>query len=132
MTTEHRRAPRRNIVSISRTGAWGKVTYEHTLECGHVERRPRAATSKQLACAWCLRSRAKEIEIRALGTPAESIDFQPGLKEIEIAKVKAQLSHVLGVTLEQIEISVIDRFGEQKISGAVVVLSGEDVRKLIG
>lgn len=52
--------------------------------------------------------------------------------EIEIAKVKAKLSHTLGVSLEQVEVSVVDKFGEQRISGAVVFLSEGDVRKLIG
>jgi hypothetical protein len=36
------------------------------------------------------------------------------------------------VSLEQVEVSVVDKFGEQKISGAVVFLSESDVRSLIG
>jgi len=132
VTTEHRKAPRRKVISIQRVGAWGHVAYEHSLECGHTERRPRAASSETLACAWCLRSQAKEIEIRALAVPAKSLEFDQNNNEIEIARIKAKLSYALGVALEQVEVSVIDKFGEQKISGAVVFFSEGDVRKLIG
>lgn len=132
MTTEHRKAPRRKIIGINRVGSWGSVVYEHKLECGHTERRPRAATSETLACAWCLRSQAKELEIRSLQAPAKTVDLDIPHTEVEIARVKAKLSHTLGVTLEQVEVSVVDKFGEQKISGAVVFLSESDVRKLIG
>lgn len=131
MTTEHRRAPRRRITEIRRVGSWGNVLYEHFLECGHVERRPRAATSNSLACAWCLRSRAKELEMIALASPAKTVEPDLQHTEVEIAKVKAQLAHTLGVSLEQIEISVVDKFGEQKISGAVVFLSESNINKLI-
>lgn len=131
MSTEHRRAPRRKIKTIRRVGSWGDIVYEHLLECGHTERRPRAATSNSLACAWCLRSEAKELEIRALALPAKIVEPDLQHSEIEIARVKAQLAHTLSVSLEQIEISVIDKFGEQKISGAVVFLSESDVHKLI-
>jgi hypothetical protein len=132
VTTEHRKAPRKKVISIHRVGAWGHILYEHRLECGHTERRPRAASSETLACAWCFRSQAKEIEIRALGTPAKSVDFDAADNEIDIARIKAQLAHVLSVALEQVEISVVDKLGEQKISGAVVFLSEGNVRKLIG
>jgi len=131
VSTEHRRAPRRKIKTIRRVGSWGDIVYEHLLECGHTERRPRAATSNSLACAWCLRSEAKELEIRALALPAKIVEPDLQHSEIEIARVKAQLAHTLSVSLEQIEISVIDKFGEQKISGAVVFLSESDVHKLI-
>lgn len=131
MTTEHRKAPRKKIIDIQRVGTWGHVVYEHRLECGHTERRPRAATSESLACAWCLRSQAKELEIIALNVPAKTIEFDSTETEIEIARIKAKISYALDVALEQVEVSVIDKFGEQKISGAVVFLSEGDVRKLI-
>ncbi|NBO55259.1 MAG: hypothetical protein EBU84_11845 [Actinobacteria bacterium] len=79
-----------------------------------------------------MRSQAKEIEIRALAVPAKSIEFDSSVGEIEIAKIKAKLSHKFSIQQEQIEISVVDKFGEQKISGAVVFLSEGDVRKLVG
>ena len=132
MTTEHRKAPRRKVVEIRRVGAWGNVVYEHILECGHTERRPRAASSNTLACAWCLRSQAKEIEIRSLAAPAKPVEFDLPHTEVEIARIKAKISHALSVSLEQVEVSVVDKLGEQKISGAVVFLSESDVRKLIG
>ena len=132
MTTEHRKAPRRKVVNINRVGSWGNVVYEHILECGHTERRPRAASSETLACAWCLRSQAKELEIRSLAAPARTVDPDLTKTEIEIARTKAKISHALDISLEQVEVSVVDKLGEQKISGAVVFLSEDDVRKLIG
>ena len=119
-------------MEIRRVGAWGNVVYEHILECGHTERRPRAASSNTLACAWCLRSQAKEIEIRSLAAPAKPVEFDLPHTEVEIARIKAKISHALSVSLEQVEVSVVDKLGEQKISGAVVFLSESDVRKLIG
>jgi hypothetical protein len=130
--SERKKAPRRKIISIQRTGSWGNVVYEHLLECGHTEKRPRASTAPQISCTWCLRSQAKELEIRALAVPAKSKEFDSSIGEIEIAKIKAKLSHTFSIRQEQIEISVVDKFGEQKISGAVVFLSEEDVRKLVG
>lgn len=132
MTSEHRKSPRRKVISISRVGQWGEVLYEHLLDCGHVERRPRASRAAQIACVWCLRSQAKELEITALAKPAKIIQIDSSVNEIAIAQVKAKLCHTLGVTHEQVEISVIDKQGEQKISGAVVFLSESDVHKLIG
>lgn len=132
MTTEHRKAPRRKVIEINRVGSWGNVVYEHKLECGHTERRPRAASSETLACAWCLRSQAKELEIRSLSSPAKTKELDLSHTEVEIARIKATIAHTLNVSLEQVEVSVVDKFGEQKISGAVVFLSESDVRKLIG
>ena len=132
MTTEHRKAPRRRVVEIRRVGSWGNVVYEHRLECGHTERRHRAVSSNSLACAWCLRSQAKEIEIRSLSSPAKTIEIDIQKTEIEIARAEAAIAHTLNVSLEQVEVSVVDKFGEQKISGAVVFLSESDVRSLIG
>jgi len=130
MTTEHRQAPRRKVLEIFRMGKWGSVVYEHRLECGHTERRSRAASSESLACAWCWRSQLKELEINALRSPAKIIEKDPNDTEIGIARVKAKLSHALGVSLEQVEVSVIDKFGEQKITGAVLFLSQEDVIRI--
>lgn len=132
MTTEHRKAPRKRVVEIRRVGSWGNVVYEHLLECGHTERRPRAATSQSLACAWCLRSQAKEIEIISLSKPAKTTEIDLQNTEIAISRIRAAIAHTLNISLEQVEVSVVDRLGEQKISGAVVFLSESDVRKLIG
>lgn len=132
MTTEHRKAPRKRVTEILRVGTWGHVVYEHRLECGHTEKRPRVASSKHLACVQCLRSNNKELEIRALSQPAKTIEVDLHNTEIQIARVKAKLSHALGVSLEQIDVSVVDKFGEQQITGAVLFLSQEDVIRITG
>jgi hypothetical protein len=79
-----------------------------------------------------LRSQAKELEIRSLASPAKTVEPDLHHTEVEIARIKAKISHTLNVALEQVEVSVVDKLGEQKISGAVVFLSESDVRKLIG
>lgn len=130
MTTEHRQAPRRKVLEIFRIGKWGSVVYEHRLECGHTERRPRAASSESLACAWCLRSHMKELEILSLVAPVKTVDLDLPRTEVAIARIKAKFAYTLGVSLEQIEISVVDKLGEQKISGAVVYFSEHDVDRI--
>jgi hypothetical protein len=78
-----------------------------------------------------LRSQIKEIEILSLAGPAKTVELDIPHTEVEIARVKAQLAHTLRVSLEQVEISVIDKFGEQRIAGAVVFLSESDLYRII-
>jgi len=130
MSSEHRNSPRQKIVEIRRSGSWGNVVYEHILACGHIEKRPRVQTSKSLACVSCLRTQKKELEILSLRAPVDSPEPYIEQSEINIARVKAKLAHHLGISLEQIEVSVIDKFGKQKISGAVVFFSEGDVNKI--
>jgi hypothetical protein len=131
MSTEHRRAPRKRITETRRVGSWGSVFYEHVLECGHIEKRPRLHAVKSLACVSCLRNQKKEIEILSLGAPTREVEPYAEQSEIEIARVKAKLAHYLNVSLEQVEVSVVDKFGKQKISGAVVFLSEQDLNKIV-
>ena len=133
MTTEHRQAPRRKIVEIRRNGAWGKVKYEHILECGHSEIRPRASTAPKIACAWCLRSRFKQIEIKALATPTpinDSLDEMFLKVETEIGRVKGQIAHEFKVPLEQVDVVATDVIGLSKINYVKVFLSPADVRRI--
>ena len=131
MSSEHRRAPRRRITETRRVGSWGNVFYEHVLACGHIEKRPRLHAVKSLACVSCLRTQKKEIELLSLGAPTREVEPYVEQSEIEIARVKAKLAHHLNVSLEQVEVSVIDKFGKQKISGAVVFLSEYDVNNMV-
>lgn len=135
MTTEHRKAPRRSIVEISREGAWGRVKYKHLLSCGHIEVRPRAATSPTLACAWCLRAEEKDNEMKALGAGAQLIntsDINEKLanEEIDISRTKAIIAARFQIPIEAIDVVVADINGNLVIQHALLFLSGSDVARL--
>lgn len=133
MSTEHRKAPRRKIKEIRRVGTWGKVMYEHVLECGHTETRNRKATVPKIACAWCLRTSVKEIEIMSLANPAplpDDYDSQLLKSETEIDRVRAKIAHEFRIPLEQVDVASVDVTGKLQISGAVIWLSASEVRRI--
>jgi hypothetical protein len=135
MTTEHRKAPRRDVVEISREGAWGRVKYKHLLSCGHTEVRPRAATSPKLACAWCLRAEAKNEEIKALGAGIQQIDASDinrklATEEIDISRTKAIIATRFQIPIEAIDVVATDVNGNLVIQHALLFLSAADVARL--
>ena len=142
MTTEHRRAPRRKIVEVSREGAWGKVKYKHLLECGHTEVRPRASSTPSLACAWCLRVDVKQKEINALSLSNRGpylsnrgpyVDMSPSMAsdEITLSKTRALLSSKFGLPLDSVDIISSDVNGNLEINYAIIFLSSGDVARLM-
>lgn len=135
MTTEHRRAPRRKIVGVSREGAWGKVKYKHTLECGHTEVRTRASSTPSLACAWCLRVDLRQKEINSLSPTSRGpyIDTSPSMAsdEIILSKTRAFLSSRFGVPLDAVDIISNDINGNLEINYAIIFLSSGDVARLM-
>ena len=135
MSTEHRRSPRREVKEIRKTGRWGQVSYHHILECGHIEARPRASTSKKLACVWCLRSENVQKEMLSLSSPPKNnytSDDELANTEAYIASVKATIASRLGVDAEAVDVVVKDVQGELEIRSATVFLSARDVRKIAG
>ena len=135
MTTEHRRAPRRKIVEVSREGAWGKVKYKHILECGHTEIRDRASSTPSLACAWCLRVdvRTKEISALSRGGRAPYVDTSPHMatSEINLSKTRAVISSRFEVPLDAVDIVSSDVNGNLEINYAIIFLSSGDVARLM-
>jgi hypothetical protein len=139
MTTEHRRAPRREVVEITRTGKWGKVTYQHRLSCGHIESRPRAATSPTLACAWCLRASEKDKEMLSLAPPQGVNVFFEQEEEQSITdfdffveKLRSGIASKFSIPTDAVDIAVVDSNGKFVIKSAVVFLSPSDVARLGG
>ena len=134
MSSEHRRAPKREVVDITRTGAWGQVRYIHKLSCGHAESRPRAATTSSLACAWCLRAEHKNLEMKALSSPSSfaPIKEEQSLSAFEtgVDKMRAAIASRFSVPQDAIDITVVDENGELIIKSAVVFLSSLDVARL--
>ena len=134
MTTEHRRAPKREVVEISRTGAWGQVKYQHKLSCGHVESRPRASSSKTLACAWCLRAESYNKEILALSAPPVQIvpEQEQSIIDFEtnVEKIRASISSKFSVPLDAVDINVSDMNGQLVIKSGMVFLSAHDIARI--
>jgi hypothetical protein len=113
MTTERRKAPRRAIVSIEKIGAWGQLTYQHKLSCGHIDVRKRKASSSDIACMWCLRAKEKQVETR-------------------IEKTRAAIASRIGVPMEAVDVASEDINGQLVIRSAVVYLSSRDVIRIAG
>lgn len=136
MTTEHRRAPKRDVVEITRTGAWGHVKYQHKLSCGHIESRPRAASSKTLACAWCLRAEEIDLQIKSLAAPPTQItpEQEQSLTTFEtsVEKLRAGLAAKFSVPLDAIDITAVDINGQLVIKSGLIFLSANDVARLGG
>lgn len=135
MTTERRRAPRRKIVSIEKTGRWGQLVYNHKLSCGHIDTRKRAASSDEIACMWCLRAEEKETELKALSLPPiKSVFYEDNLAEEEtrIEKTRAAIAARIGVPMEAVDIAAEDIAGTLVIRSAVVYLSARDIGRISG
>jgi len=136
MTTEHRKAPRRRVERIERVGAWGQVKYHHHLKCGHVEVRPRASKAPVIACAWCLKVAAKEIELVAATSAkprVSAIDYDEELRknEIEVAQLRAALAKALGVPNEAVDVVVAEEESKQLVvQSAVIFLTAADALRI--
>ena len=128
-----RKAPKKLIKEIKKTGGWGTTKYEHVLECGHSEILLRASRAIKIACSWCVKAQEKNDELKNLSLPSpEILDFDESMSqhEIELAKVKASLASVFGIPLEAIQLNSNDVTGNLQIGSAYVFLSARDVRRM--
>jgi|LauGreDrversion4_2_1035121.scaffolds.fasta_scaffold01805_7 hypothetical protein len=135
MSTEHRKAPRKKILEIRKTGTWGNVQYVHILECGHSENRARASSAKELACVMCLRMKAKEIEMTSLSNPSvfdESYDTNVNIKETRAQMIRAGIASSLKISHEAIDVVMRDVNGNLEISSVVLFLSATEASRIAG
>lgn len=131
-----RQAPKREVKEIRRVGTWGKITYEHVLECGHTERLPRASRAIKIACSWCVKAEQKDEELRSLvpkPRPLMDVFAEEDMSsdEIEVSRTRASLASLLGIPLDAVEILAIDSYGVLEIRSANIFLSASDIRKII-
>ena len=134
-STEHRRAPRKAVVEIRKTGSWGNIVYHHVLECGHIEKKPRASSSPKLACVWCLRAEQAEKHLEVLSLPAPRAfvtDEDSASAESLIMSAQATIASRLGVNSDAVDIVLHDVNGLLEIKYATVFLSANEVRKIAG
>lgn len=133
-STEHRRAPRRQIKEIQKVGTWGNIEYRHILSCGHIEIRPRASRAPKLACAWCLRAEDKQMEMLALTQSpppiVDDIDFSN--EEQEVQMIRAAIAKRLNVSSEAVDVVVRDTGGRLEIINVRVFLSASEARRIAG
>lgn len=136
MTTEHRRAPRRDVVEIRRVGGWGSVTYHHVLSCGHIEQRPRATSAPKLACVWCLRAEKVESTMAslAIAQPRNTFidDDELASIETETQMMKASLSAHFGIPIDAVDVVMTDDAGNLRMRYATIFLTERDVRRITG
>lgn len=137
-----KKAPKRDVVEITRSGDWGSVVYLHRLSCGHVESRKRVAPAPQMACTWCVVAERKGDELRTLLTPqpraemvidvTDMIDVaSPDIAADEDAmRLKGSLSRSLGVPADAIDVVLEDIDGQLNVAYAVVFLSAADAQRL--
>jgi len=132
VTTEHRKAPRRKIVSAKRVGRWGYYKHEHTLSCGHIETRQRKASTKTLACAWCYRANQMQVELSGLKKNLQtSVDIDDDQTvESRINEIRASIASRFSVSLEAVDIVSSIATGEVVVSYATVFLSQSDIRRI--
>lgn len=133
MTTEHRRAPRRDVTEIRRVGGWGNVKYHHVLSCGHIETRPRASTAPKLACVDCLRTESQVSEMKAITAPARVPligDDEMATAETEVSLMKATIASRFGVSSEAVDLVTADEGGILRIRYATVFLTERDVVRM--
>ena len=130
MTTEHRKSPRKKVISVKKVGTWGSVTYEHLLSCGHVETRPRKASTKALACAWCFKSLNMGKQMLQLGSGTSYVEEDSSSEEFRINSIKASIAARFNVSLDSVDVVSAFENQELKIQYATVFLSSLDVGKI--
>lgn len=135
MTTEHRKAPRREVVDIRRVGGWGSVVYHHVLSCGHIEKRPRATKAPKLACVFCLRAEEVVKTMSSLKTPTKSEvldDEEFASFETKVQMIKASLASQMNIPIDAVDVAIADEAGILRIRYATIFLTEKDVRKITG
>jgi hypothetical protein len=139
MDVNKKSAPQRQVAEIVRVGQWGRVEYQHVLECGHVEVRKRPSKTDKIACAWCVVASEKQRELRTLTivpppVEEEKWDFydDTAVDEIKLAQIRSALAHSLGCPQENIEIvSSIDEEGNLSVNYVSVFLDFAQAQQII-
>lgn len=115
MAVNKKQAPQQEILSIERTGSWGKVEYRHRLVCGHTEIRKRPSSAPKIACALCVIAKEKAVELRALANTRRPeyapIPDSPDIivdetieEELYAQKLQGALASVLGCPADAIDV----------------------------
>lgn len=139
MDVNKKSAPQKQVLEIVRVGQWGKVEYQHVLDCGHVEVRKRPSKTDKIACAWCVVASEKQRELKTLTVIQPPITEEPwdfyddvAVDEIRLAKTRSDLAHVLGCPQESIEIvSSVDEDGNLSVNYVSIFLDFGQAERVI-
>lgn len=97
--TSRRAAPLREVLSILRTGSYGKVEWEAGLSCGHVARLKRKPPKEHVRCIDCL------VDGEPAPRPPSDVPLDPVVMMMtEEVRVKEVLSQKLGVPSHSISV----------------------------
>ena len=107
-----KKAPQQEVLSIDRTGEWGKVEYRHRLSCGHTEIRKRPSSAPKIACSRCVLAEEKNQELASLPrvpavyeVPLEEPLYDADIAlEVEAGRLRAGLVAALGLSPEAVEV----------------------------
>lgn len=127
-----RNAPRREAVTITKLGHYGKVVWAHQLICGHTVTRKRKSPTGIIGCIKCLDADDFEELSGSLAIPQET-PIDDGLSEAEAKamKYKALLAGRFNIPMEQIDVSVRTApDGMMRVDSATVFLTGRQLRAL--
>lgn len=128
-----KKAPQRDVLSIDRTGEWGKVEYLHRLSCGHTESRKRPSVAPKIACSWCVVAVAKDEELRGLAVRQTVITEVPlddiitydedSIHDVDAGRLRAGLVSALGIPPEAVEVvAEVDEEGNLATSYVVLFI----------
>lgn len=139
MDVNKKSAPQKQVIEIVRVGQWGRVEYQHVLECGHVEVRKRPSKTDKIACAWCVVAAEKQRELKTLTIVPPPVTEEPwdfyddvAVDEIRMAQIRSALSHALGCPQESIEIvSSVDGDGNLTVNYVSVFLDFGQAQAII-
>lgn len=139
-----KKAPRREVVSIEREGAWGRVEYLHLLDCGHTEKRKRASQSKFLSCAWCVIAEQTDSEMKSLLTANKGLsNFQAdddlvdefgsslAVTERMIGQLRAEVSAKYEVPVDAVDVVISDEGGQPELSYAIIFIPATELSHLL-
>jgi hypothetical protein len=135
-----KKAPQKEILSIDRTGSWGKVEYRHRLACGHTEVRKRPSVAPKIACSWCVVAEEKQKELESLSV-LETLPLEVPLEEpfydadaeheVDAGRLRAGLVLALGLAPEAVEVvSEVGDDGELEARYVVVFMDLSTARRI--
>lgn len=139
MYVNKKSAPQKQVLEIVKVGQWGKVEYQHILDCGHVEVRKRPSKTDKIACAWCVVASEKQRELKTLTVVPPPVIEEPwdfyddgAVDEIRLAKTRSALAHIFGCPQESIEIvSSVDENGQLTVNYVSIFLDLGQAERII-
>lgn len=117
-----RTAPHRAVVQVWKSGEYGKVGWNHELECGHIEVRKRKAPADLMACLQC--------ESGGPAQPPPGVEIDPVIEmSTTESRLKTLLAQRLGCGTD--EVDVIFNPSSMKPEAVRVFLTLEKVQALL-